>query len=89
MTKLLFAASAAALPAVAGHVPAMAQSSASGMSAPSITCRDFSTMDRDMARSVVFYLSGFEAAAGSSPSASAGSSDTSGTSGSVQYSTRP
>lgn len=82
MTKLLFAASAAALLTVAGHVPAMAQSSASGMSAPMITCRDLSAMDRDMARSVVFYLSGFQAAADSSTSAAAtGSSDTSGASG--------
>ena len=34
MTKLLYAASAAAILTVAGHVPAMAQSSASGMSTP-------------------------------------------------------
>jgi len=63
MTKLLYAASAAAILTVAGHLPAMAQSST--MSAPMITCRDVTTMDRDMARSVVFYVSGFQAASGS------------------------
>jgi hypothetical protein len=65
MTKLLFAASAAAVLTVAGHIPAMAQSSATGMSMPMVTCRDLTTMDRDMARSVVFYVSGFQAASGS------------------------
>ena len=65
MTKLLFAASAAAILTVAGHIPAMAQSSTTGMSTPMITCRDITTMDRDMARSVVFYVSGFQAASGS------------------------
>lgn len=63
MTKLLYAASAAAILTVAGHLPAMAQSST--MSTPMITCRDVTTMDRDMARSVVFYVSGFQAASGS------------------------
>jgi hypothetical protein len=65
MTKLLFAASAAAVLTIAGHMPAMAQSSTTGMSAPMITCRDITTMDREMARSVVFYVSGFQAASGS------------------------
>jgi hypothetical protein len=91
MTRLLYAASAAALLTIAGHLPAMAQSSASGMSAPTITCRDITTMDRDMARSVVFYVSGFQAASGSmqnqasgsSGSSGAGTTDTSGTSGST------
>jgi hypothetical protein len=87
MTKLLYAASAAAILTVAGLTPAMAQSS---MSAPMITCKDISTMDRETARGVVFYLSGFKAASGSQSSASSGTggstgtdSTTSGTSGST------
>ena len=80
MTKLLFAASAAAVLTVAGHMPAMAQSSAAGMSMPMITCRDLTTMDRDMARSVVFYVSGFSAASGSMQ-AGMGASGTTGTTG--------
>lgn len=95
MTKLLYAASAAAILTVAGHLPAMAQSSASGMNAPMITCRDISTMDRDMARSVVFYVSGFHAASGSmqnqassgTGTSTTGTTDTTGTSGSTTSST--
>jgi hypothetical protein len=88
MTKLLYAASVAAILTVAAHLPAMAQSSASGMSMPMITCKDISTMDRDMARSVVFYVKGFQAASGSmqnqaSGTSGSGTSDTSGTSGST------
>jgi hypothetical protein len=88
MTKLLFAASAAAILTVAGHIPAMAQSSATGMSSPMVTCRDISTMDRDMARSVVFYVSGFQAASGSMQNqAGMGSSGTTGTTGSTTMDT--
>jgi hypothetical protein len=95
MTKLLYAASAAALLTVAGHLPAMAQSSQSGMSAPMITCRDITTMDRDTARSVVFYVSGFRAASGAmqsqasgtSGSSGSGTTDTTGSSGSTSGST--
>lgn len=90
MTKLLFAASAAAMLTVAGHIPAMAQSSTTGMSSPMITCRDVTTMDRDMARSVVFYVSGFQAASGSmqnqagmTGTTGSGTTDTTGTSGST------
>ena len=85
MTKLLFAASAAAVLTVAGHIPAMAQSSTTGMSTPMITCRDVTTMDRDMARSVVFYVSGFQAASGSMQNQAgmgttgSGTTDTTGT----------
>jgi hypothetical protein len=87
MTKLLFAASAAAVLIVAGNVPVMAQSSASGMSMPMISCRDLTTMDRDMARSVAFYVSGFRAGSGSmqadmGTSGTTGST-TSGTTGST------
>ena len=78
MTKLLYAASAAAILTVAGHLPALAQSSQSGMSAPMITCRDITTMDRDTARSVVFYVSGFNAASGSMQNQASGTSGTSG-----------
>ena len=95
MTKLLYAASAAAILTVAGHLPAMAQSSQSGMSAPMITCRDITTMDRDTARSVVFYVSGFNAASGSmqnqasglSGSSGSGTTDATGSSGSTTGST--
>lgn len=84
MTKLLYAASAAAILTIAGHMPAMAQSS---MSAPMITCRDLTTMDRETARSVVFYMSGFRAASGSQSAAGRGTtgsgSGTSYTSGST------
>jgi hypothetical protein len=92
MTKLLFAASAAAVLTVAGHMPAMAQSSTTGMSTPMITCRDVTTMDRDMARSVVFYVSGFQAASGSmqnqagmgtTGTTGSGTTDTTGTTGST------
>jgi hypothetical protein len=82
MTKLLLAASAAAVLTVAGHIPAMAQSSATGTSMPMITCRDLTTMDRDMARSVVFYVSGFRAASGSMQ-AGMGTTGTTGTTGST------
>jgi hypothetical protein len=82
MTKLLFAASAAAVLIVAGNVPVMAQSSASGMSMPMISCRDLTTMDRDMARSVAFYVSGFRAGSGSMQ-ADMGTSGTTGTTGST------
>jgi hypothetical protein len=78
MTKLLYAASAAAMLTVAGHLPAMAQSSQSGMSAPMITCRDITTMDRDTARSVVFYVSGFHAASGAMQNQASGLSGSSG-----------
>ena len=81
MTKLFYAASAAAILTVAGHLPAMAQSSTTGTMSPTITCRDISTMDRDMARGVVFYVSGFQAASGRMQN-QASASGTSGTSGS-------
>lgn len=81
MTKLLFAASAAAILTVAGHLPAMAQSSTTGMSSPMITCRDITTMDREMARSVVFYVSGFQAASDNMQNQASGTGTT-GTTGS-------
>lgn len=83
MTKLLFAASAAALLSIAGHAPAMAQSSTS---MPMLTCKDISSMDKETARGVVFYLSGFHAASGamqnqaSSTTGSSGSGSTTGNS---------
>jgi hypothetical protein len=43
MTKLLFAASAAALLSISGYAPAMAQSS---MSMPMLSCKDISSMDK-------------------------------------------
>lgn len=73
MTKLLYAASAAAILTVAGYMPAMAQSSASS---PMITCRDLSSMDRETARGVVFYMSGFRAASGSQSASSSGTTGT-------------
>jgi hypothetical protein len=48
MTKLLYAAPTVAILTVAGHLPAMAHSSTSGMSMPMTSCKDISTMDRDM-----------------------------------------
>jgi len=67
VTKLLIAASAAALLTAAGSLPALAQSSSSSgagtMTMPSITCRDLSGMDQQTARNVVFYLGGLNAAA--------------------------
>lgn len=89
MTKLFYAASAAAMLTVAGIMPAMAQSSTSGATMPMISCKDISAMDRETARGVVFYLSGFQAASGSmqnqassTGASGSGSTDTSGTSGS-------
>lgn len=84
MTKLIYAASAAALLSIAGTLPSLAQSSTSGTSgamSPSITCRDFSTMDRETARNVAFYVRGFEAASGSSMASSSGTSGTEGAAG--------
>lgn len=78
MTKLFFAASAAAMLTVAGVMPAMAQSSTSGAPMPMISCKDISAMDRETARGVVFYLSGFEAASGSMQNQASGSTGTSG-----------
>lgn len=86
MNKIFIAASAAAIVMAAGSVPALAQSSTSGASMmPSITCRDLSAMDPQMARNVVFYLGGLNAASGgssamnSSGSGSSTSGDTSTT----------
>lgn len=84
MTKLIYAASAAALMTMAGAMPSLAQSSTSGASSamtPMVTCRDLSTMDRETARNVAFYYSGFQAAAGSSMASSSGTSGGSSTSG--------
>ncbi|WP_161957296.1 HdeA/HdeB family chaperone [Aestuariivirga litoralis] len=85
MTKLLIAASAAALLTAAGSLPALAQSSSSSgagtMTMPSITCRDLSGMDQQTARNVVFYLGGLNAAAHGSTAmnATTGSSGASAT----------
>jgi hypothetical protein len=54
----------------------MAQSSTTGTNMPMITCRDISTMDRDMARSVVFYVSGFHAASGAMQNQASGAGTT-------------
>ena len=75
MTKLLYAASAAAILTVVGFAPAMAQSSTT---APMITCKDITAMDRETARGVVFYLSGFKAASGAQSASSSGTSGTTG-----------
>lgn len=69
MNKLFIAASAAALLTAAGAVPSFAQSSTTGASSatmPSITCRDLSAMDPQMAKNVVFYLGGLNASMSSS-----------------------
>jgi len=82
MTRLMLAASAAILISAAGAVPSLAQSSASGTTMPTITCRDISGMDPQTARNVVFYLSGLKAA-GASSTAMNSTDTTSGASGST------
>jgi hypothetical protein len=90
MTKLLSAASAAALFAMAGITPVMAQSdtattASGGMGMlPTTTCRDISSMESANAHGVFYYIAGLHKGMdASSNQASATSTTGSSTSGSL------